>query len=277
MPKINMVNFMSNVDRESWVHRLDPRTKFALILFFTSIPLFFTNWRFTLVFIALTLPFWLTANINFRPMIGPFVGVGIFLVLIFVLNAVRASSDLEVTDPRFAFDWYMKLGPVVVTSLSAAQGLFMALRLLTPLTIGLLIISTTDPTYLAKGLRKLRFPTELVFMVLAGMRFIPIVTEQLFNILDAQTIRGVSSSRIERTRLLLLPLFITSLRRVRSLGLATEAKGFGASRWNDFYEEFGLRYADKTILVTLIVLTITSLVIRFGFGLGAGDAFHIIK
>ena len=39
MAKINMVNFMSNIDRESWVHRLDPRTKIALILFFTSIPL----------------------------------------------------------------------------------------------------------------------------------------------------------------------------------------------------------------------------------------------
>ena len=124
---------------------------------------------------------------------------------------------------------------VQVGSDTVAQGFYMGMRLVTSFTIGLLVISTTDPTYLAKGLKKLKMPTSIVFMVLAGLRFIPIIMEQLFNILDAQTIRGVSNSRIERTRLLILPLFITSLRRVRALGLATEAKGFGASRWDDFY------------------------------------------
>jgi energy-coupling factor transport system permease protein len=276
MARIDVINFMTNVDRESWVHRLDPRTKIMLIVFFTTVPLLFTDLRFSVFYIALTLPLWLTANIDHRPMVGPFTGVSFFLLIVFLFNAVRGPSELIVPDPRNAFTWYLQVGPVVITSHTAAQGLWMATRLVTSFTIGLLVIATTDPTYLAKGLKKLRIPTAIVFMVLAGLRFIPMVMEQLFNILDAQTIRGVSNSRLERTRLLILPLFITSLRRVRALGLATEAKGFGTGRWNDFYEELSLKRPDKAILVGLAGLTFLSLLVRFGLGMGAGSVFDMV-
>jgi energy-coupling factor transport system permease protein len=268
MAKVNVTNFMSNIGNSSWVHRLDPRTKIAILVFFSTIPLLFTDYRFIAVFIILTLPLWLTANINFRPMIGPFTGVAIFLTIIFLLNAVRGPSELVKTDIYSQFTWHIQLGPVVITSHSFIRGLFLAMRLAASITIGLLIIATTDPTYLAKGMKKLGVPTTVVFMVLAALRFIPIIMEQLFNILDAQTIRGVSKSRIERTKLLLLPLFITSLRRTRTMGLASEAKGFGARLWCDYYETFQLKLADKAILVALLVITIVALVLRFGFGLG---------
>jgi energy-coupling factor transporter transmembrane protein EcfT len=89
MARINVINFMTNVERESWVHRLDPRTKIMLILFFTTIPLLFTDLRFTVFYILLTVPLWLTANIDYRPMAGPFAGAGFFLMIVFVFNALR--------------------------------------------------------------------------------------------------------------------------------------------------------------------------------------------
>jgi len=117
-------------------------------------------------------------------------------------------------------------------------------------------------------------PIVVVFMAQAGLRFVPIIMEQLFNILDAQTIRGVSQSRIERTKLLMLPLFITSLRRTRTMGLACEAKGFGARKWNNFYEVFEMKRSDKAIVFIIVVLSLVSLVVRFVFDMGvAGVGF----
>ena len=187
---------------------------------------------------------------------------------------VRGPAELATQDPNNAYTWYLQLGPIVLTSHSVQRGLWMASRLVTSFTIGFLVVATTDPTYLAKGLKKLKMPTTFVFMLLAGLRFIPIVTEQLYNILDAQTIRGVGGSRIERTKLLLLPLFITSLRRVRALGSATEAKGFGGSRWRDFYEVLEFKTPDKAILIGLAALTVAAIVVRFGFGLGVGTVMY---
>jgi energy-coupling factor transport system permease protein len=268
MAKVNVSNFMANVGGDSWVHRLDPRTKIAILVFFSTIPLLFTDFRFMAFYILLTLPLWLTAGLNFRPMVGPFTAVGVFLTIIFLLNAVRGPSELTQTDVYSQYTWYYQLGPIVVTSHTVARGFFLAMRLAVAVTIGLLVIATTDPTLLSKGLRKLGMPISVVFMAQAGVRFIPIIMEQLFNILDAQTIRGVSSSRIERTKLLMLPLFITSLRRTRTMGLACEAKGFGARKWNNFYEEFKMKITDKLLVGFLIVLSVVSLIVRFGFGMG---------
>jgi energy-coupling factor transport system permease protein len=268
MPRINVTNFMANVDGKSWFHRLDPRTKVAVLLFFSVIPLFFTDWRFILVYIGLSLPLWLSSRIDFRPMVGPFIGVGFFLFIIFILTALQGPSAVSHPSAGASFTWHYQVGPVAVTSHSFNRGIFLAMRLAVPMTIGLLIVTTTDPTYLAKGLRKLRLPTAVVFMILSALRFIPLVTEQLFNILDAMTIRGVGNSRVERTKLLVLPLFITSLRRTRTMGSACEARAFGANLWNEFYEDFQLRRADTAMIVAVATLTVVSLVVRFGLGLG---------
>ena len=182
---------------------------------------------------------------------------------------MRGPSELTNPAPEAAdIDWFLKAGPLVVTSHTFFRGLYIAGRMLVPLTIGLFIIATTDPTSLGKGLRKLKAPTFAVFMVLSGLRFIPIVTEQMINILDAMTIRGVPNSRFQRTKLLILPLFVTSLRRTRIMGSASEAKGYGAQKWNNFYQEFKFKRADKIMLITLLLLTIVTIYLRFGLGIG---------
>lgn len=264
-----VANFLANVDRESWIHRLDPRTKVAILVFFSVFPLLFTDYRYIFFFFLLILPLWLTANLNFRPMIAPFLGVGFFLFILFAFSALRPVTELTNPAPEAAnFTWFIKAGPIVVTSHTFFRGLYIAGRMLVPLTIGLFIIATTDPTNLGKGLRKLQVPTAAVFMVLAGLRFIPIITEQMLNILDAMTIRGVPNSKVQRTKLLILPLFVTSLRRTRTMGSACEAKGYGAHKWNNYYQAFRFNRNDKILLVLLLIITAVIIYIRFGLGLG---------
>jgi energy-coupling factor transport system permease protein len=265
-----VVSFLANIDRDSWVHRLDPRTKVAILVFFSVIPLLFTDYRFIFLFILMVLPLWLTANLNFRPLISPFIGVGFFMLVLFVFTAIRGPSELTNPAPEAAdFTWFIHLGPIVITSHTFFRGLYIAGRVGVPMTIGLFIVATTDPTNLGKGLRMLKMPSAVVFMVLAGLRFIPIVTEQMMNILDAMSIRGVRQSRFERTKLLILPLFITSLRRTRTMGSACEVKGFGAGAWNHFYQDLRFKRVDWVILILLLVLTILFLYIRLVLGLGS--------
>lgn len=270
MANVSVVSFLANIDRDSWVHRLDPRTKVAILVFFSVIPLLFTDYRFIFLFILLVLPLWLTAKLNFRPLITPFIGVGFFMLVLFVFTAIRGPSELTNPVPEAAnFTWFWEFGPIVITSHTFFRGLYIAGRIGVPMTIGLFIVATTDPTSLGKGLRLMKMHGSVVFMVLAGLRFIPIVSEQMMNILDAMSIRGVSRSRIERTKLLILPLFITSLRRTRTMGSACEVKGFGAGAWNNFYQDFRLKRIDWAILILLLILTIFFIYIRLVLGLGS--------
>lgn len=269
MASSDITNFLSNIEGDTWIHRLDPRTKVGVIVVFSTLPLFFTDPLYILVFMLLSLPLWITAKINFRSISAPLLAVLSFLTLIFLLNVFRGRAELTTQFDYFsAYTWYIELGPLVITSHTAQRALFLALRLAVPFTIGLLVVTTTDPTYMAKGLRKLKLPINLVFMVLAGLRFIPIVSEQMFNIMDAQTIRGVSSSRWQRARLAMMPLFIGSLRKTRTMGLACEAKGFGAHLWNNFIEDFKMERSDYLLLAGLTLVTVVAVVLRFGYGLG---------
>ncbi len=342
MANVNVLNFMSNVSGDSWLHRLDPRTKIAILLFFSTLPLLFSNPLYVLGFIILTVPLWLTARLDIRSMLAPLLASGVFLVMIFLISMFRGvgqGAEMDAFNPasravaetaspgavadqgvkidpfnpesrRLATEaavqatteaaaaapatiapvtpsataepsaptpteaastggWRVQLGPLTITSGTMTRAGYVSGRLVVPLTIGLLMISTTDPTLMAKGMRKLRMPIDIVFMALAGLRFIPIVMEQIFSILDAQTIRGVGRSAWQRVKLLVMPLFISSLRRTRTMGLACEAKAFGAHKWNDFLDEFKLKAMDKVMLFALAVIAVVVLVARYGYGLGA--------
>jgi len=98
----SVVSFLANIDRDSWAHRLDPRTKVAILVFFSVIPLLFTDYRFIFMFILLVLPLWLTSKLNFRPLISPFMGVGFFMLVLFVFTAIRGSSELTNPAPEAA-------------------------------------------------------------------------------------------------------------------------------------------------------------------------------
>jgi hypothetical protein len=103
------------------------------------------------MFIVLSLPLWLTSKINFRPMVGPFVAAGFFMLIIFLLNAVRGANVLTSLDPNEAFTWHFQMGPIVLTSHSVTRGLFVAIRLAVPLTIGLLIMPPPTPARSVRG------------------------------------------------------------------------------------------------------------------------------
>jgi hypothetical protein len=55
------------------------------------------------------------------------------------------------------------------------------------------------------------------------------------------------------------------------MGSATEAKGFGASRWNNFYQDFSLNRIDKSIMIFCLVMTLVSFYVRFVLGLGLAE------
>ena len=271
---MNTVNFLINVDGNSWLHRLDPRIKLLLLLVYTVCPLLFAEPLYICAFIILSLPLWLTAGIKWKPLTGPFTGVGMLVFFVVLFNLLWGGGRTTDTT-SIVYEGYreiLRLGPFALTNLSLKRALFLGLRLIVPLTTGLLIICTTDPSILAKGMRKLGVPLIVDYLLLVSLRFIPIISEQMYNIQNAITIRGVAGKGpgfiVKRFKLTLMPLFVTSLRRTRVTGIASECRGFGAGKWNVFYEEFSLKKSDYGIIAYSLVIITGSFFVRFGLGLG---------
>jgi energy-coupling factor transport system permease protein len=262
------IEFFSNVEKDSWVHRMDPRVKIILVVCLASLPLFFTDPLYLLGwFLLFSVLLW-SAKIDIRPIMALFYG-GLIMVFVYIMyGTFHAYSNDVLVLAKFVWRW----GPLIATDIGFFNGLILGSRLLILLMPMVLVIATTEPSQLAKGFMKMGTPIVISFILLATLRFLPLVFEVAARVMEAQRVRGLNyktfRERINNFKFLLLPLFINTLRQSRTLGLAVESKGFGARKWNEFYRDFAMRQADWNILAVLVLFTGLALFISFGLNLG---------
>ena len=169
-------------------------------------------------------------------------------------------------------------GQALLALLVGRTGLILGSRLLILLMPVVLVIATTGPSHLAKGFLKMGMPVTISFILLATLRFLPLVFEVASRVMEAQRVRGLTyktfRDRINNFKFLLVPLFINTLRQSRTLGLAVESKGFGARKWKEFYRDFAMRQTDWVALAGLVIFVALMLYIRFGLNLGWTPIFR---
>lgn len=253
------------LQEQGWFYRTDPRVKMLFLAFFTLLNLLFLE---PIALIALTLallPIVFTTRLNYRLLAAALFGYSFFIVAIIISQGMAPVGQMA-EDPEnlhYVFD----LGFLHMTYEGLAIGVARSFRFANPFFFGVLVAMTTDPVMMTRGLIKLRLPFELAFMVLAGLRFLPLVMEEAKNISEAQTVRGVRG-RYRRFKTALFPLFLNSLRRAQRMGITIEAKSFGARNWNGFLRDVQLERRDLILSSYGLILFIVGLYIRFVIGWG---------
>lgn len=263
--------FLANVRGRSWFHRLDPRTKVAYLLALVCVDLLFLDPRFLLAVFLTTLPIWLTARINLRPLAPQLTAVGItmFALMLFIFSfsgAVGTSAHAGADASG------IPIGPLVFYPASFDIGAVQLLRMGIPMLTSLLVFATMDPTAFARALNKMKLPKEISFMIVTALRFFPLVLEEYTNVSQAQRVRGVSTrgplNRLRFTWRMSLPLLIILLRKSRDMGIAVEGRAFGARKWQGSLRELKLGKNDYTFLAVVALGVMLALYVRFGLGLG---------
>ncbi|MEA3321218.1 MAG: energy-coupling factor transporter transmembrane component T [Bacillota bacterium] len=262
------IDFVSNLDGNTWVHRLDPRAKLLVIMSFVIIPLLFMNPYYLTIILMLGLPLWLSAKINIKAIMPLLV-----TIVILAMSAVIFATfyNYGQANAKVLFS----IGPLQATDIGLYSGLILGYRIAIPCFMTIILISTTDPALLAKGLMKMKVPVSIAFMFLGTLRFFPLLFEEMTNISNAQTIRGVNKKGIRGSwnsfKLAVFPLLINSLRRSRTMGIAVESKGFSKLAWKEYYQD--MKFTKVDILITFLTITffLTAIYIRFVMGLGADN------
>lgn len=213
---------------DSFVHRLDPRTKILLTVLMI-VAVFMVH---SLVGYALVLAFlyWAAkcSNVPFKMLMKGIKPLRIILILTFVLNLFFSNG----TTPLI--DWWI----FHITREGLTQAVHYSLRLVFLVLATSLMTLTTSPIALSDGielllspLKRFHFPAhELAMMMSIALRFIPTLMEEADKIMKAQMARGAdfeSGNIIQRVKNmvpLLVPLFISAFRRANDLALAMEAR-----------------------------------------------------
>lgn len=121
----------------------------------------------------------------------------------------------------------------IITHGGVNAALYVMLRLFTILFSALIVLSGNSRDYLL-ALNQLRLPYEISFMVMAGLRFLPILAEEARDVLYAVQMRGM---KIKGTSLknklsiyfsVSIPIVAGAIRRSEKMAVAMEARAFRA-------------------------------------------------
>ncbi len=240
---------------DSILHRLDPRAKILLTVFYI-VALFMAKniLSYSLMFATLTGCI-LVSHVGFRVLVRGMKPILFIVVFTAILNLFYTPGEGE---PLVAF-WIFKIYWEGIRT-----AFFMVLRIMMLISCTFLLTYTTSPILLTDALesllgplKKLRLPIhELAMMMSIALRFIPTLIEETDKIMAAQKARGAdfdSGNLLEKAKALiplLVPLFISAFRRADELAVAMECRcyhgGEGRTRMRQ------LKYAGRDYTALLL-------------------------
>ena len=252
----------------TFIHRLDPRTKLVLTIVYIVV-----------LFVAHT---WMAYALT-----------AVFLVVCVVVSRIRPASLLRGLKPLFIIIlltallnlFYTSGEPLVqfwiitITKEGVRSAVLMVLRIMMLVCGTFLLTYTTAPMQLTDGLesllgplKKLHVPVhELAMMMSIALRFIPTLIEETDKIMSAQKARGAdfeTGNLIQKAKALLpllVPLFISAFRRADELATAMESRCYNGGEGRTRMKQ--LRYSSRDLVAVLVCAALVAGVVllnRFG-------------
>ncbi len=255
------------VPGESFVHKLDPRTKILISLLFI-IQIFvikdFKGYIFVLAFIIGTVA---VAKLSPRYLYKGLKPVFVLIIITAILNIFMVDGK------ELIFKW--KFISIYKEGLITAA--FMVLRLIFLIAGTSLLTLTTSPIELTDGIERLLSPFkkiglpahELAMMMTIALRFIPTLMDETDKIMKAQMARGAdfeSGSIVQKAKSLiplLVPLFISSFRRADELAMAMEARCYKGGEGRTRMKQLKMHGRDAAAFTTYFVLAVLSVLIAY--------------
>ncbi|MDP4015432.1 MAG: energy-coupling factor transporter transmembrane component T [Candidatus Nanopelagicales bacterium] len=191
---------------------------------------------------------------------------GFLVAIAAILTLVNAlfSSNHE---GYLILDW----GSFSLSTGGLVQASAIGLRVLALSLPAVLLLSTTDPTLMADGLRQIvRVPSRYALSMLVGLRVLPLLAFDWREISDARRARGLAgrgpASAVHGAMSRLVGLLVEALRRAVRLSVAMEARGFDpyAARTNARQSTLGGQDMAAVLVCLALVGLATALAVAQG-------------
>jgi energy-coupling factor transport system permease protein len=226
------------LERGTVLHRLDPRAKLGALIGIFIMPFCFNHPLYVLVLLlaVIALTCWARALPNLWRVFP-------LLLLLFVFSSAMWSLFAR------GETILLRLGPLAISRESLLYGLAMGTRLVTMVLAGVVFLSTTMVEEFSWALWRFGLPFGASFALSTAFRLVPTFLGSGATVAKAQKSRGLELDRgnifrrIARHGPLLVPIFVSAIRKTDLLAMALESKGFGSRRRRATYlqSSVGLR------------------------------------
>lgn len=260
---MNAFSFGSYLAGDSFIHKLDPRTKLVLGFSFLITLLFVRNFAVLGICAVIVLGLFLLAHLPFKKVLrstAPLMVIAVFAAIVNLFTIQGGNLLFE-------------LGILRISEAGVYQCFFIAVRILLMLFIMSLVTMTTMTLEITeaaermlKPLERLRLPIHELAMIMGiALRFLPQFAQEFQTIYHAQISRGVQlshqGSKVRVLASFMIPLFTSIFRHAETLALAMDARCYhgGKNRTRLRPLHFSWRDGVATGLLVLIIVAVSIL------------------
>ncbi len=250
-----MVNVIDYVPGTTLLHKLNPVAKLALAAAIILSTFLAQSYMMLIGLLALTLALGAYAGVVDR-----LLKLLRLLIPIALIMLVLQTAFMREGETLFAF----------VTDTGLITGSKACLRLLgvaLPLVLMLMVTKLND---LANAcVEKLHVPYRYAFTFTTALRFVPVFSQEMNAIIEAQTARGVeydTKNPVKKLKLMLplcAPLLISSVGKTDATALAAEQRGFYLRTRKSSYKRYPFAACDIAVLVFCVALISAGAVLSF--------------
>lgn len=243
---------------DSFVHRLDPRSKLSFVLLFVIAVFLANNVATYAVLLGFTFFVIFVSRIRLYFLFNGLKPI-LFLIVFTLLMHIFFTRE-----GALLLDWKV----IKIYEEGLRQGIFISIRFLVLVLITSILTLTTSPISITDGMEDLLGPFkrfklpvhELALMMSISLRFIPTLMDETNKILKAQLARGSDIStgsikqRIRAVIPLLVPLFVSAFKRAEDLAIAMEVRGYRGGEGRTRYRQLKWGFRDTIAMIVLVML-----------------------
>ena len=264
--------------RNTFIQRLDPRTRFIFmlcIILALTIPEIW-DYRIILPLFLISLTLYFLARIEWKDIRRTWMFILVLVVFIVGLNGMLSgrggpSSVIDTPSPVvFTF-----LGWIPVTISKIWFALNQVTRMLTMAIPALMLPYTLDPNIYGTAFRRMGVSDKVSFTMDLAFRFMPTFARDLTITMDAQRARGYEMdkleggivARIQRLAPLIIPVVMQSTVTGEEVIDAMDLRAFG-TKPRTWLKELRYQARDYFMIGLGVAIFLTCCILKWGFGIG---------
>jgi len=251
---------------DSFIHRLDPRSKLIFVFAFIIVVFLANNTPSYIALLVFALLIILMSRIKMYFLINGLKPVLLLMVFTFLLQIFFTKEG------PLLFEWKF----IHIYEEGLRQGIYISVRFLVLVFVTSILTLTTSPISITDGmevllnpLKKFKLPVhELALMMSISLRFIPTLMDETDKIMKAQMARGSDitigpiKERIKAVVPLLVPLFVSAFKRAEDLATAMEVRGYRGGEGRTRYRQLKWNMGDTVVLLSIMVMAVLLVYLR---------------
>lgn len=237
---------------------IDPRTKLIQVLILSSLALIYNKLSTLTLILFAALVIALINNVNLVSIIVRLKK----LIKTMILIALVQSLLTNMGNPL------LKIGNlIIVTDYGIIKSLEFLLRL-GIIIVSAAIIKTSSSRGIIQGLIQWHCPYEIAFMASVAIRFLPILKDEMTDMVIAIQLRGIDlkkikfSKKLQVYKYILGPITVNSLLKAKELSAAMEMRGFRAYPKRTSYLILKMQSYDYLIIGLSITAALLFIILK---------------